>query len=184
MVLQMGREQSSSMLAGAVDSGRRGAVPSRWSRARVVPLLVLAACGGAKGVGDTPTGANPEGTHATRAAVPLTFADLGGWPYTDGVKGMPESIKRFAGQRVEMVGHLLPIEGVEALLVESLKQFVPCQGPEINQIVHVALPEKPAMETLQHRVKVIGLFSVGATVMDGYCVDIYQVRAESVTVIE
>lgn len=90
------------------------------------------------------------------------------------------------GLRVEMVGHLLSIDGgVEALLVESLQQFGVCQeGPGINQVVQVSLPNRPAMDALYKRVKVTGLFSVRATVLDGYCVDIYQLRADNVAVIE
>lgn len=151
----------------------------------VVALLALEGCVMLK-AGEIPIGARPEGTHASPAAVALSFGDLGGWPYVDGLQGMPESVMLFDGLRVEMVGYLLSIDGgVEALLVESLQQFGVCQeAPEINQVVQVSLPKSPTMDALHRRVKVIGLFSVRATVLDGYCVDIYQLRADNVAVMD
>jgi hypothetical protein len=161
-----------------------GACAGSSGKGLAIALLALAGCVMQKS-GEIPIGARPEGAHALPAAVALSFGDLGGWPYVDGLQGMPESVMRFAGLRVEMVGYLLPIDdGAAALLVESLQQFGVCQGPDINQMVQVSLPARPAMDARNKCVKVTGIFSVRATMLDGYCVDIYQLRADNVAVIE
>ena len=111
----------------------------------------------------------------------LAFAELSGWTYTEGLQGMPERIERLSGTRVEMVGFLIPVDGLEALLVSSLGRFRPCDGPEINEIVHVTLPRKLPRLDQPFRACIRGLFTVGETVLDGYVVDIYQLRADDFT---
>jgi len=124
-------------------------------------------------------GVGPEHDHRN-----LAFAELGGWTYTEGLRGMPERIERLSGSRVEMVGFLIPVDGLEASLVSSLGRFRPCDGPDINEIVHVTLPrELPRMDQ-PFRARVRGLFTVGETVLDGYVVDIYQLRADEFTLIK
>ncbi|MFO1031749.1 MAG: hypothetical protein U1F60_11765 [Planctomycetota bacterium] len=180
----MSYDASHPFPTGAVEA-YAGSSGNWCGKGLFVALLALEGCVMQK-AGEIPIGARPEGTHASPAAVALSFGDIGGWTYVDGLQGMPESVMLLDGLRVEMVGHLLSIDGgVEALLVESLQQFGVCQeGPGINQVVQVSLPNRPAMDALYKRVKVTGLFSVRATVLDGYCVDIYQLRADNVAVIE
>lgn len=144
-------------------------------------LLALAAC----------VGRPPETSSASADdARVVTFDELSGWPYVDGVQGMPESVKQLSGRRVAMTGQLMPVDGPEALLVASVKEWVPCNAPEINRIVLVRLAEPPTAGELKRwieqdrRVKVTGVFTVGATVIDGNCVDIYQIRADRTEVVK
>jgi hypothetical protein len=89
-----------------------------------------------------------------------------------------------------MTGFLIPIDGAEALLVASVEQFVLCDGPEINEIVHVTLPRRPAQGELERllgaecKTRVVGILTVGATVLDGHCVDIFQIRAAESEVVK
>ena len=109
----------------------------------------------------------------------VTFAELANWTYVDGLQGAPQSVVQLSGQRITMRGYLLPIEGVEALLVGSLEPFRrPCPDVDVHEIVRVTLHRLPSDEDFTGQVTVTGMFTVGATVLDGYCVDIYQIRAD------
>jgi len=60
----------------------------------------------------------------------------------DGLKGIPESVTRFAGKRVEIVGYLFPtghVDGPEAEMWGAVNESGP--APDINQTVHVTVPE-------------------------------------------
>ena len=43
-------------------------------------------------------------------AYPLTFRELSQWNYTDGLAGLPPSLRRLDGTAVELFGYLLPID--------------------------------------------------------------------------
>ena len=124
------------------------------------------------------------GVEAGRGYEPLSFAELGGWTYTEGLQGLPERVERLSDSRVEMTGFLIPVDGLEASLVSSLGRMRPCDGPEINEIVHVTLPRRLPRMDRAFRARLQGLITVGATVLDGYVVDIYQLRADKFTLIE
>jgi hypothetical protein len=116
----------------------------------------------------------------------LSFEEISSWPYQDGLKGMPESVKKLDGQKVLMTGFMLPIDEVENikqfLLVQSLWSCCFGQPPDINGIVRVVYKGKKKLDYQYEPIKVIGTFHVKATVEDGYCVDIYQLETESVEV--
>ncbi|HEB53377.1 MAG TPA: DUF3299 domain-containing protein [bacterium] len=113
----------------------------------------------------------------------LPFDELTSWPYEDGLKGMPKRIKELSGKRVLMTGFMLPIDEVqnikEFLLVESLWSCCYGQPPDIHGIVRVVMPKGKTTDYFFDPLKIIGKFKVEATVMDGYCVDIYQLEVES-----
>ena len=113
----------------------------------------------------------------------LPFDELTSWPYEDGLKGMPKRVKKLSGKKVLMTGFMLPIDEVqnikEFLLVESLWACCYGQPPDIHGIVRVVMPKKKTTDYFFDPLKIIGTFKVEATMMDGYCVDIYQLHVES-----
>lgn len=114
----------------------------------------------------------------------VTFDELSAWPYEDGLKGMPKRVKDLDGKKVLMSGFMLPIDEVqnikEFLLVQSLWSCCYGQPPDINGIVRVVMPKTKTTDYFFDPLKVIGRFKVEATVIDGYCVDIYQLDVESI----
>jgi len=113
----------------------------------------------------------------------LPFDELTSWPYEDGLKGMPKRVKKLSGKKVLMTGFMLPIDEVqnikEFLLVESLWSCCYGQPPDIHGIVRVVMPKNKTTDYFFDPLKIIGTFKVEATMMDGYCVDIYQLHVES-----
>jgi hypothetical protein len=113
----------------------------------------------------------------------LPFDELTSWPYEDGLKGMPKRVKKLSGKKVLMTGFMLPIDEVqnikEFLLVESLWSCCYGQPPDIHGIVRVVMPEKKTTDYFFDPLKLVGTFKVEATMMDGYCVDIYQLHCET-----
>ena len=117
----------------------------------------------------------------------VTFDEIESWPYEDGLKGMPKRIKELDGKRVMMTGFMLPIDEVqnirEFLLVQSLWSCCYGQPPDINGIVRVVMPGKKRTDYFFDPLKIIGTFKVEATVIDGYCVDIYNLQVETIEAI-
>ncbi len=113
----------------------------------------------------------------------LPFDELTSWPYEDGLKGMPKRVKKLSGQKVLMTGFMLPIDEVqnikEFLLVESLWSCCYGQPPDIHGIVRVVMPKDKTTDYFFDPLKLVGTFKVEATMMDGYCVDIFQLHCES-----
>ncbi len=118
----------------------------------------------------------------------VPFDELTSWPYEDGLKGMPKRIKDLSGKKVLMTGFMLPIDEVqnikEFLLVQSLWSCCYGQPPDIHGIVRVVMPKGKTTDYFFDPLKIIGTFKVEATVMDGYCVDIFQLHVESLEVIK
>lgn len=118
----------------------------------------------------------------------LPFDELTSWPYEDGLKGMPKRVKDLDGKKVLMTGFMLPIDEVqnikEFLLVQSLWSCCYGQPPDINGIVRVVMPKGKKTDYFFDPLKIIGTFKVEATMLDGYCVDIYQLHVESLEAIK
>jgi hypothetical protein len=118
----------------------------------------------------------------------LPFDELDSWPYEDGLKGMPKRVKELDGKKVMMTGFMLPIDEVEKikefLLVQSLWSCCYGQPPDINGIVRVVMPKGKTTDYFFDPLKIVGTFKVEATMLDGYCVDIYQLHVESLEAIK
>ncbi len=118
----------------------------------------------------------------------LTFEEIESWPYEDGLTGMPKAVKKLDGKKVMMTGFMLPIDEVEDikefLLVQSLWSCCYGQPPDINGIVRVVMKGKSRIDYQFDPIKIIGDFKVEAAYEDGYCLDIYQLHAESVEAIK
>lgn len=117
----------------------------------------------------------------------VTFEEISAWLYEDGLLGMPEPIEQLDGSQVLMTGFMLPIDEVENirefLLVQSLWSCCYGQPPDINGIVRVVMKGDARIDYQFDPIKVVGKFEVSATTEDGYCVDIYQLYADSVEII-
>jgi hypothetical protein len=117
----------------------------------------------------------------------LPFDELTSWPYEDGLKGMPKRIKDLSGKKVMMTGFMLPIDEVqnikEFLLVQSLWSCCYGQPPDIHGIVRVVMPKGKRTDYFFDPLKIVGTFKVEATMLDGYCVDIFQLEVESLEAI-
>lgn len=118
----------------------------------------------------------------------VTFDEISAWPYEDALKGMPKRVKELDGKKVLMTGFMLPIDEVqnikEFLLVQSLWSCCYGQPPDINGIVRVVMPKGKTTDYFFDPLKIVGTFKVEATVLDGYCVDIYQLKVESLEAIK
>ncbi len=118
----------------------------------------------------------------------LRFEDVSSWPYQDGLKSCPEAVRKLDGKKVAMIGFMLPIDQVEHikefLLVQSL--WACCYGtpPDINGIVRVVMNGDKRTDYQFDPVLVTGTFRVKESREDGYCVDIYQLEAESVSTVK
>lgn len=117
----------------------------------------------------------------------VSFDEIASWPYEDGLLGLPPSVAKLSGQRVLMTGFMLPLDEVEQikefLLVQSLWSCCYGQPPDINGIVRVVMQGDARIDYQFDPIKVVGEFIVEETKEEGYCVDIYQLHAESVEVI-
>ena len=118
----------------------------------------------------------------------LPFDQLSGWKYTDALKGMPKKVKALHGKKVLMLGFMLPIDEVqnikEFLLVESLWSCCYGTPPDINGIVRCVMPKDKRIDYQFDPLKVVGTIKVEPTMMDGYCVDIYQLHVEYIEVLD
>jgi hypothetical protein len=118
----------------------------------------------------------------------LTFEEISSWPYQDGLKGCPESVKKMDGKTVLMTGFMLPIDEVENikefLLVQSLWSCCYGQPPDINGIVRVVMKGNKRLNYKYDPIKITGQFKVVASYEDGYCIDIFQLQADEVDVIK
>ncbi|MBM4061318.1 MAG: DUF3299 domain-containing protein [Planctomycetes bacterium] len=118
----------------------------------------------------------------------LPFDELTSWRYLEGLQGMPKRVADLSGKKVLMTGFMLPIDEVqnikEFLLVQSL--WACCYGtpPDIHGIVRVVMPKGKTTDYFFDPLKITGTFKVEATVLDGYCVDIYQLHLESLEVMK
>ena len=117
-----------------------------------------------------------------------TFEEISSWPYEDALLGMPKQVGKLNGKNVLMTGFMLPIDEVEDikefLLVQSLWSCCYGQPPDINGIVRVVMKGDARIDYQFDPIKVTGKFKVEATFEDGYCVDIFQLTADSVEVIK
>lgn len=79
-----------------------------------------------------------------------------------------------SGQRVELTGFLLPLDGATVMLWPRIPEGHDTE-PNINEMVRLTLPVE---YYTAKEVRVQGEFHVRANRMDGYCVDVYQMRVE------
>jgi len=122
----------------------------------------------------------------TRTAIFTPTASLS--PSKEYTAAVGVGVKDLSGKKVLMTGFMLPIDEVqnikEFLLVQSLWSCCYGQPPDIHGIVRVVMPKGKKTDYFFDPLKLTGTFKVEATIMDGYCVDIYQLHIESLEAIK
>ena len=112
------------------------------------------------------------------------FSKFGSWDYRAGLDGMPEEVRALDGTTVVLAGFMLPLDEIEDmrefLLVPSLWSCCYGTPPDIHQIVRCVMSGDATAPYTFEPVMVVGTFTVAATYADGYCVDIYQLHADTV----
>ncbi|MFO1032428.1 MAG: DUF3299 domain-containing protein [Planctomycetota bacterium] len=115
----------------------------------------------------------------------VPFASLSNWDYTDGLAGMPESVRSLADTDVTLVGFMLPIDEVENitqfLLVASLWSCCYGTPPDLNQIVRCVMPAGETVDYTFEPLLLSGTLTVAPTIEDGYVVDIFQLHVTTFT---
>lgn len=118
----------------------------------------------------------------------LRFETLAGWKYTKGLEGMPDTVKALDGKKVAMIGFMLPIDEVtnirHFLLVQSLWSCCYGTPPDIHGIVRIEMPKDRPIDYSFEPLLITGTLRIGATMEGGYCIDIYQLHADSVVVLQ
>lgn len=111
----------------------------------------------------------------------VTLHELGAWKYEDGLKGMPAELRALSGQRVAIAGLMMrhPDYPNGLFLLWPTDSDGPRDGPNTHEFVSVTgatgMPDAPLPIA-----RVVGRFAVSATLMDGSCIDVYQLHAERV----
>ena len=115
----------------------------------------------------------------------VPFASLSNWDYTDGLAGMPESVRSLADTDVTLVGFMLPIDEVENitqfLLVASLWSCCYGTPPDLHQIVRCVMPAGETVDYTFEPLLLSGTLTVAPTIEDGYVVDIFQLHVTTFT---
>ena len=116
------------------------------------------------------------------AAIQLSFKDLP--DYVNDLADVPDSVRKISGRRVEMLGFLLA-NGCEGFLFSRFEVHgcVPSTSG-MEGTVRVALAPGRGLLAYGQRAKVKGLFTVGPTMQDGYCLDMYQMQVEAVELLK
>jgi len=118
----------------------------------------------------------------------LRFSKIDSWIYEDGFKGMPKSVKELDGKQFVMAGFMLPIDEVENIksfyLVESLWSCCFGTPPDVNGLVRVEVKAKDGIAYHYDPILVVGKFRLKKTMDDDYCVSIYTLEADRVSVLD
>jgi hypothetical protein len=147
-----------------------------WAAHRALVLvLATAACGNPASAPTTPK------VDLVRT---VSFDELCNWKYTDGFAGMPESVKALDGKRIEITGYLCAIDDREWFLAHlGHYDRAHCDAPSTNEMV-VVTPPKDMKDPPGWHIKVVGTFDVKCVSVDGFCIQIYGLRAESVAIVD
>lgn len=124
----------------------------------------------------------------------IGFGVLAGFDYGDradgslprGKKGfIPEGVRMYDGQRVELTGYIMPIDlddkGIRSFaLVKDQASCCFGQAPRINHWVYVTMKGTPLREADFDPHHVVGTLTVGEYFDQGFLVGIYRLSADRV----
>ena len=120
----------------------------------------------------------------------LSFEEISAWHYTNGLDGIPAAVQARSGTRVTMEGWVLPFDDApdhgEALLVDDAGPWLRGRGdaPPQNGLVRLILPVRVELNSGVRIARCTGTFVVQATMLEDYCVDIYQLHVDRFEVLE
>lgn len=118
----------------------------------------------------------------------VRFEGIDNWPYEDGFKGVPKSVRALDGKKVAMAGFMLPIDEVENIrhfyLVKSLWSC--CFGipPDVNGLVKINVKAKKGCAYQYDPILIVGTFRLKKVMDEDYCVCIYVLDDAQVKVID
>jgi hypothetical protein len=119
-----------------------------------------------------------------KKTVDLSFDTLKKWTYVKGKSDLPNYIRQFDGQRVEMAGYMMTLQDVvdidSFVLVPSLFGCCYGQPPSVNHVVLVKMTGGATVKFIGDPLKVRGIFHCSEEKQDGYLVSLYRLDADQV----
>ncbi len=114
----------------------------------------------------------------------LSFDTLGGWTYIEGKTPIPDDVKKYDKQEVEMSGFMMPLTQTEKvsefMLIQALWGCCYGRPPAVNHVVMVKMKGGQQVKFYPEPIRVRGKFSVGETKQDGYLVSLYRLEADDI----
>jgi hypothetical protein len=114
----------------------------------------------------------------------LSFDTLGNWTFIEGKTPIPDEVKKFDSQDVELSGFMMPLTQTdkitEFLMIQALWQCCYGRPPAVNHVVMVKMKAGQSVPYYPEPIRVRGKFHVGETKDDGYLVSLYRLEAEEI----
>src|SRR5690606_4915019 len=115
----------------------------------------------------------------------LFFKDLR--KYRMGAKEVPEEIKKYDGQNIQIVGFMVPFDSIEKLDKFILLQapFMGCfhiPPPQPNESVLINSSEMPSDYTYEP-IRIVGKLKIEETYIENYLVSMYTIEASKIEVV-
>ena len=108
----------------------------------------------------------------------LSFDTLRSWTYVDGKTPIPDYVRKFDGQYVQMTGFMMPLTQTKDITEFILVPYVfgCCYGAPLapNHMVLVDMPAGQSTPYLSKSFSVRGTFHCGETRRDGSLVSLYR----------
>jgi hypothetical protein len=114
----------------------------------------------------------------------LSFDTLGNWTYLEGKTPIPDDVKNYDGQEVELSGFMMPLTQAEKIsefmMIQALWNCCYGKAPAVNHVVMVKMKEGQSVKYYPQPIRVRGKFHVGETREDGYLLSLYRLDAEDI----
>lgn len=114
----------------------------------------------------------------------LSFDTLGNWTFIEGQTPVPEEVKKFNEQDVELSGFMMPLTQsekiTEFLMIQALWNCCYGKSPAVNHVVMVKMKGGQSVKYYPEPIRVRGKFNVGETKQDGYLVSLYRLDADEI----
>ncbi len=120
---------------------------------------------------------------------PLTWERLREYAYQPGLEGLPESLRALDGQRVVMIGFLMPVFEWDDIREFHLvgNHWSCCYGvpPGLDSAVHVRLaPEQEGLPSTLKPIRVVGTLRIGEQKESGIVYAIYSIPDAEVVLLD
>jgi hypothetical protein len=123
-------------------------------------------------------------TKSSGKSTKLSFETLGNWTYIEGKTPIPDDVKKFDGQEVELSGFMMPLTQTEQItefmMIQALWGCCYGKPPAVNHVVMVKMNGGQSVKFYPEPIRVRGKFNVGETKQDGYLVSLYRLDAEEI----
>lgn len=123
-------------------------------------------------------------TKSSGKSTKLSFDTLGNWTYIEGKTPIPDEVKKFNGQEVELSGFMMPLTQTEQItefmMIQALWGCCYGKPPAVNHVVMVKMKDGQSVKFYPEPIRVRGKFNVGETRQDNYLVSLYRLDAEEI----